>query len=141
MSAPVADIAPVIHRCTRHEFERMVGLGVFTDKRVELIDGYIIDIVPQSSLHALAIRKTEETLRRALACEYEIRSQMPLALDDASEPEPDVAVVPGKMQDYRDSHPTTALLVVEIAYASLDKDQDLKKALYARNAIQEYLDC
>jgi Putative restriction endonuclease len=45
---------------------------------------------------------------------YEIRGQFPLALSEDSEPEPDIAVVSGTIRDYRDSHPTTALLTVEI---------------------------
>jgi hypothetical protein len=31
--------------------------------------------------------------------------QLPIALDDESEPEPDVAVVPGTARQYRDAHP------------------------------------
>jgi Uma2 family endonuclease len=63
---------------------------------------------------------------------------MPLALDDTSEPEPDVAVVPGKARDYTFAHPTTAALVVEVADTSLALDRKTKQAVYARNGIPEY---
>jgi len=134
ISAPTTEL----HRWTRQTFEHMTRLGVFTDTPVELIDGYILSMSPQSSRHALAIRKIESELRRLLSEGYEVRSQMPLALDDYSEPEPDVAVVVGHMDDFRDAHPSTALLVVEVAYSSVDRDQGLKKQLYARNHIPEY---
>lgn len=44
---------------------------------------------------------------------------MPFALDDGSEPEPDVAVVVGRPRDFRDHHPESAQLLVEVAYSTL----------------------
>jgi Uma2 family endonuclease len=61
-----------------------------------------------------------------------------LALDPASEPEPDIAIVSGSPRDYRDAHPSTALLIVEVADASLAFDRTVKASLYARAAIPEY---
>lgn len=129
-----------IHRWTRRQYDDMVMAGIFTgEERVELIDGYIIDMSPQSSLHATAVQLVEEALRSAFAGKaYSVRTQLPLALDDLSEPEPDIAVVTGSPRDYKHDHPTTAVLVVEVAGASARQDQGIKKALYARNNIQEY---
>jgi len=138
MSAQPANVKEV-HRWTRQQYDQMVTAGVFQpEERVELIDGYIVDMTPQSSIHATTVSLVEEALRLAFPHGYCIRVQMPLAIDDMSEPEPDVAVVPGNPRDYRDAHPATAVLVVEVASGSLKRDQGLKKALYARNGIQEY---
>jgi Uma2 family endonuclease len=63
---------------------------------------------------------------------------MPLALTDDSEPEPDVAVVTGNPREYRDAHPTTALLIVEVADATLPYDRERKANLYARAGIADY---
>jgi len=63
---------------------------------------------------------------------------MPLALGDDSEPEPDVAVVAGSPRDYRDAHPTTAALIVEVADASVAYDRKRKAPLYARAGIPEF---
>ena len=63
---------------------------------------------------------------------------MPLALDETSEPEPDIAVVVGVPRDYRDAHPTTAVLVVEVSDATLALDRQRKKTVYARRGIKEY---
>ena len=41
--------------------------------------------------------------------------EVPVALDDESEPEPDLAVVPGRPADYRESHPARPVLIVEAA--------------------------
>jgi len=67
-----------------------------------------------------------------------VRIQMPVALDDESEPEPDVAVVPGEWGDYRTSHPSRPVLVVEVAESSLSFDREDKGSLYARAGIRDY---
>jgi Uma2 family endonuclease len=67
-----------------------------------------------------------------------VRPQLPVALDDLSEPEPDAVVVRGKPWDYRREHPTTPLLVVEVAVSSLAVDRRFKGALYARASVADY---
>ena len=64
--------------------------------------------------------------------------QLPLAADDYSEPEPDVAVVTGAIRDYRDAHPTSAVLIVEVSDDSLHQDRTVKQRLYARCGVPEY---
>ena len=61
-----------------------------------------------------------------------------MALGEHSEPEPDVAVVAGKPQDYIVAHPSTAALVVEVADSSLRLDRRFKAAVYARAGLHEY---
>ena len=65
-----------------------------------------------------------------------VRVQLPLALSDDSEPEPDLAVVPPG--SYRDGHPRRALLVIEVADSPLRKDRREKGALYAEAGVPEY---
>jgi Uma2 family endonuclease len=67
-----------------------------------------------------------------------VRTQGPIGLDDDSEPEPDVAVVPGRLEDYRAAHPSAAVLTVEVSESSLDIDRDHKGSLYARAALADY---
>lgn len=128
-----------LHRWTRREYENMVSSGVFhPEDKLELIDGEIYDVSPQSSRHATAIRLVEEALRRVYGSGFDVRVQLPIALDASSEPEPDVAVVEGGPRDYLDAHPTTALLAVEVSDTSLAFDRAAKQATYARNGIPEY---
>jgi Uma2 family endonuclease len=127
------------HRFTRAQYEQMVEVGVFTpEDRLELIDGELIDMAPQKSRHATAVTLLAETLRSVFAGEFTVRIQLPLALDERSEPEPDIAVVPGGPRDYRDAHPSHAVLVVEVADVSLAYDRTRKLAAYARAGIPEY---
>lgn len=126
------------HRWTRTEYERMVEAGVFhPDARFELIDGEIIDMVPQSSYHATSIQVMADYIRNLFGADYHVRIQMPLALGESSEPEPDVAVVMGSFMDYRHAHPQIAALVVEVANSTLAYDR-LKASMYASHGIPEY---
>jgi Putative restriction endonuclease len=62
--------------------------------------------------------------------------EKPVALDDNSEPEPDLAVVPGTHRDYSTAHPVRP--VVEVSESSLAWDRDEKGSLYARAGIGDY---
>ena len=128
-----------LHRFTRAQYEQMVQAGVFTpEDRLELLDGELIDMAPQKSRHTTAVTLLAEALRGVFAAGYTVRIQMPLALDERSEPEPDIAIVPGSPRDYRDAHPSRAVLVVEVADVSLAYDRTRKLAAYARAGIPEY---
>ncbi len=63
---------------------------------------------------------------------------MPVALDDESEPDPDVCVVPGDPRDYRDAHPARPVLIVEVALSRQRFDREEKGGLYARAGIADY---
>jgi hypothetical protein len=109
-----------VKRWSREDYERMIEAGIFAPgERVELIDGEILEMSPQKSPHSTGVSLTAETLRVAFGEGYHVRTRMLLALDPYSEPEPDIAVVRGSPRDYRDAHPSSALLVVEIADSTL----------------------
>jgi Uma2 family endonuclease len=130
---------PKTRRWTRVEYERLIELGVFQPgERLELLDGRLVVREPQGVPHATAIRRVLRALRRALGEAWQIDSQLPLALDADSEPEPDVAVVPGDPGTYREAHPSHAVLIVEIAESSYRTDREYKAGLYARAGIADY---
>lgn len=138
--ASIADPAETRARrlWTRQEYDRMAETGVFgPEERVELIDGEVLVVSPQNEPHFVAIEKTAEAARTAFGPGHWVRAQGPLALGPDSEPEPDVAVVVGGPDDYAD-HPTTALLVVEVALSTLAFDRGDKAGLYARAGIADY---
>jgi Uma2 family endonuclease len=128
-----------VRRWTRAEYERLAEVGLLrADERVELIEGEIVEMAPQLGQHTTGILLTEDALRKLFGVGHQIRVQCPLALGDYSEPESDVAVVAGGLRDFRDHHPTSALLVVEVADSTLAFDRDTKGGLYARAGILEY---
>lgn len=128
-----------LYRWTREEYYQLADQGFFPpDKRVELIDGVIYEMSPQKSPHATGILIVTEALRAAFPQGHQIRVQLPLALDDHSEPEPDLAVVAGGPRDYVEDHPETAVLIVEVSHRSSFHDRERKRSRYARSAIPEY---
>jgi Uma2 family endonuclease len=127
-----------VRRWRRLEYERLVDLGVFERDPLELIGGQIFVAEPQSAYHAAAIRSVDYTLRAVLPQGWIVSVQSPVSLDDESQPEPDLAVVPGRPTDYRHGHPTRPSLVVEIAESSVSFDRLAKGSLYARAQVEDY---
>lgn len=131
-------IEPRLHLWSKDEYYQMAEIGFFDDKRVELIEGQVLEMSPMRSGHATATMLVAEALEAILPAEHFLRVQMPLSVSDTSDPEPDVAIVAGAIRDYRDAHPTTAVLVVEVADSSLDYDRTDKASLYASAGIADY---
>lgn len=126
-------------RWSRLEYDRLVEHGMFRpDERLELLDGFLVVREPQGSRHAAAVAAAHRVLAAALGPGYHVRDQEPVALDEASEPEPDLAVVRGEPWDYQYGHPSAPVLVVEVADSMLALDRRDKARLYARAAIAEY---
>ncbi|MDR7485366.1 MAG: Uma2 family endonuclease [Armatimonadota bacterium] len=122
---------------TREEYDRLVAAGAFPPgARVQLIHGEIVEMTPQSALHAAAVELAQNALH-ALGPEYGVRVQLPLALGAESEPEPDLAVVAGPPRSRAERHPATAVLVVEVADTTLEFDRTRKQAVYASARIPE----
>ena len=135
----MAQAAPTESRYTTEAYFDLVTAGIMRpDDRVELLEGVIVAMSPQNPAHAAATSLVDRALHEALGRRAAIRVQLPLLAGPYSAPEPDVAVVPGRESDYYDTHPTTALLVVEIADSSLIQDRLTKAAVYAAAGIPEY---
>lgn len=125
------------YRFRREHYERLAEDGLFHDKHVELLYGFILEMSPQGNAHAHAIQKLTTAFAALVASgRAEVRAQLALAASDDSEPEPDLCLVaPG---DYLDGPPRAALLVVEAANDSLEDDRVIKGRLYAEIGIPEY---
>lgn len=127
-------------RWSRVEYERLIEEGVFqAGERLELLAGQLVVREPQGTPHATGIRLLTRALREAFGQDrWIVDMQLPVALDEESEPEPDVTVTAGDPRDFLPSHPARPALVVEVAEASLALDRDEKGSLYARARVPEY---
>ena len=125
-------------RWTRADYDRLVDTGVLHGEPVELIGGHLVVAEPQGSYHASRIGAVGDALRAVLPPGWLVRVQAPVALDDESEPEPDLALVPGTWADYDAGHPARPALVIEVAESSLAFDRADKGSLYARGGIRDY---
>ena len=135
----MATYKPRTRRWTRIEYDKLIDLGIFQPgEPIELIGGELMVAEPQGAEHYTAIRKTAKALEAAFGLGWEVRTQGPIGLDEESEPEPDVAVVPGGPEDYRSAHPSRPVLTVEVAESSLGSDRERKGSVYARAGLRDY---
>jgi Uma2 family endonuclease len=125
-------------RWRRVEYQRLVDLGTFEQDPVELIGGQLIVAEPKGSEHAAAVDMSYVALLSVIPAGWTVRGQNPVALDDESAPEPDLAVVRGSPADFRYAHPARPALVIEVAESSLQFDRVTKGSLYARAGIVDY---
>jgi len=124
---------------TRELYEAAIDAGIIEGgAKVELLDGKILTMSVQKPAHSFVLRVLQIFLEKLFVGTHDIRAQLPLALDDYSEPEPGIAVVKGSHFDYATKHPRTAELIIEISDTTLARDKQTKKAAYARNGIPEY---
>lgn len=125
-------------RITPEMFHQMGAAGILDDAcKYELLEGDIYPMPPEGPEHSA--ERTRIMYRFVLRASenWHVRVEAPLRLGD-SEPISDIAVVPGRIEDYKAQHPTTALLIIEIAHISLPKDRTLKLSLYAQAGVPEY---
>lgn len=128
----------VPRRFTPEEYHRLIDVGVLhEDDPVELVEGVIVEMTPHGKPHAWVVSILGERLTDARRADCRVRIQLPLSLGD-SEPEPDIAVVLRDEERAAPVHPRAALLVVEVAYDSVQRDRTTKGRLYARARIPEY---
>jgi Uma2 family endonuclease len=124
-------------RWTLEEFHLLCGLPTFENRKMILVDGEILDMPNPNPPHDVGVGQTDEALRNAFGASFWVRVQMALVLGLATDPMPDLAVVTGPRRKYL-THPTSALLVVEVADSSLAYDTGDKSNLYAAGGIPEY---
>jgi Uma2 family endonuclease len=127
---------------TIDEYHQMAEVGILQpDEQVELIAGQIIKkMSPQGTPHATSITLTRLLLENLLGKQVLVRTQLPIVLNNRSEPEPDVAVVMPDALRYLDHHPipSEVYLLIEVADKTLKKDCGLKAKDYAISGIPDY---
>lgn len=120
------------------EYGRMAESGIFApEERVELLEGEILRVPAQNFRHAAIITQANRLLISSFPEPWEVRCKVPLDLGLYSQPEPDFAIVAPR-PDFAQAHPTSAVLVIEIADTSLRDDRVRKGRVYARAGIAEY---
>lgn len=123
-------------RFSREQFTLLTELGFLDGRRVQLIFGEVVEMPRQNWAHVLSKKKAATELGRAFDGVGWVNEQSPLPTSD-SDPEPDVAVIPGRIEDYSD-HPERALLVVEVSDSTLNYDLTTKAELSATAGVPEY---
>lgn len=127
-------------RFTVTDYHKMIDAGIFQeDDRVELIEGEIQNVSPVDAVHAANVNRLNRFLTRSIDEQAIVSVQNPLALNDYSEPQPDLALLRWR-DDFYEEHlprPGDALLVIEVANISATADQTAKLPRYAAAGIPE----
>ncbi len=132
------DAALPVHPLTVSDLYAMLEVGILDeDDHIELLDGVLVEMSPQSPPHAYALRRLT-SLAAPLAGNSGLELSIQGPLDVGSPitlPEPDFAIVPVTPID---RHPSGALLVVEIGNTSLRIDLGPKARIYAEAGVPDY---
>jgi Uma2 family endonuclease len=122
------------------EYHRMVAADILSDRKVELLQGEIVEMPPEGEPHAYCSHEAADYLSRLLGDRATIRQAKPITLPNDSEPEPDLAIVQPLGRDYREHHPYSENIfwLIEYANSSLEKDLEIKSKVYAQVGIPEY---
>lgn len=131
---------PAVRRFSVADVEKMLAAGILhKDEPIELLEGELVLMSPQSPRHVRFTEKISRLLEAAFGPGFYARHHAPLAAGPESLPEPDIAICPGDADRYDDRHPggSEAVLVVEISHTSVAHDRR-KAAIYARAGVSVY---
>lgn len=138
----VIDTMPTERLFTVEEYYSIGEAGIFdADGQVELVEGRIYKLSPKNPLHSATVRTAGKCFEGYTGDKCIVRLQEPVHFDDHSEPEPDVALVKQRNDQYAKSHPTPSdcLLVLEVSLTTLKYDREKKGRIYAAAGIKQYL--
>ena len=125
------------------EYLALGAAGILAkEERIELLDGEIIQMAPIGNRHLNSVDWLADLMHRALGDRAMVRVQGSIQLDDASAPQPDIAVIRrGSINDIGPVLPSDVYLLVEVADSSLEFDLGEKLARYAAAGIPEVWGC
>jgi Uma2 family endonuclease len=137
---PLQAVLAGFRRFSVAEYHQLTEIGVLTENdNLELIEGYLVHKMARNPPHDSTLHRVMKHLLRSLPTGWDLRVQSAITLSD-SEPEPDLAIVHARADDYRTRHPSPneIELVVEVSDSTLDCDRTDKTRIYARAGIALY---
>jgi Uma2 family endonuclease len=114
---------------------RALGEAGLIPKNTELLYGLVYKKSSKSPFHSFLVQFLCDLLLRAVTPGLVVRTEQPVTCGD-SEPEPDLAVVQGRNENFRQDHPHTAELVIEVCITSHEYDRS-KLPAYASAGVKE----
>src|SRR2546428_29953 len=108
------------------EYHALTDKGLIPEK-TELLYGQVFHKMAKSPTHSFFQVQLLDSLRTATPPETHVRQDQPITCPD-SEPEPDLSLVRGSAKDFRDEHPRTAELVIEVCVTSHEHDRSKLRA-------------
>jgi Uma2 family endonuclease len=137
---PSPHLLASLYRMTIDRYERLVEAGLLDHPQVELINGWLVTKMSKKPTHVISTGRLARRLEGLLPPGWHLRKEEPVRIPDFDEPEPDLAIAASALEDYPERHPGSGevAVAVEVSDTTLDRDQDEKKAAYARGGIPYY---
>ncbi|NDJ19469.1 Uma2 family endonuclease [Myxacorys almedinensis] len=125
---------------TLNDYHQMIDAGILNDRRVELLNGEIIEMSPEGTPHAYYGNRSSKYLQRLLGERADVREGHPITLPNDSEPQPDIAIVQPLDAVYLEHHPypENIFWIIEYSYSTIAIDLEPKRRIYASAGIREY---
>lgn len=123
---------------TANQYERMIEAGILGEAdNVELLKGEIVKMAPIGLRHAACAARLVAIFTARLGASVIVWPQNPIRIADDTEPEPDIALLKPNTEFYSSARPDPqdALLLVEVADTSLERDRTVKVPLYAEAGV------
>ena len=140
LSPPLpAEQRPEDRHWTVEEFHRAASAGAFSDPgRLEIIQGRIVEMMPEGGRHTGMRKRIARRLRAALEPDSFTCEECPLRIAFDGEPIPDVMFT--REEDYGDQHPMPqdVVLLIEVSDTTVVYDLGGKALLYAQAGITDY---
>jgi Uma2 family endonuclease len=124
--------------------------GIPENPKTELIDGLLVwkdrakageDPMTVGDRHRIAVTQLGQLAPQFLALGCFLQTQQPIAIQPNNEPEPDISVIRGRIEDFLDhpAGPKDTIFVLEVSDSSLRRDLKVKLPIYAQAMIPEYI--
>lgn len=129
-----------MHRITGAEYRALAEAGFFDERRVELLEGVIVDVAAMGRPLLLAVQWLNRRLVRGVGDDLLIQPSGPVVAGPISEPEPGLVVVrvDWAVTEPDGDPPRSPLLVIEVVHSSLRRDLLVKPPIHAAAGHGEY---
>ncbi len=130
------------YRLNVDQYLRMIVDGILPPHaRVELLDGLLVRSMTKNPPHSFTRHQLDQLVGPLLPADWMVRHQDSVVLGRYWRPEPDIAVVRGPNERYRQADPTTAdiAFLIEVADTTYARDRGRKWRGYAAAGVPIYL--
>ncbi|MGI4791878.1 MAG: Uma2 family endonuclease [Janthinobacterium lividum] len=123
---------------TREQFHQIGETGLFEGQRVILMEGEILAMPPIGNMHRTIVTIAGDVMRAAFGTGFFVSEEKPFDVGEATDPQPDIAVIEGTLRDYLYQGLTKAALIVEVSDSTINYDRGNKASLYAKAEVADY---
>jgi len=129
------------YRLSARQFLAMIDAGIFPEgAHVELLGGVLVEQMTKNNAHDFTVSRLGRLLARVLPEPWFAREEKSITLGRSWRPEPDLVVLRGPDDNYRDRSPTAKDIgfLVEVSASSAALDRGPKLRRYAAAGIPVY---